>query len=95
MFRRAAEEGGSWRPQLGEELDNAGSKTQESRRDLCGAGQGRLREAWANVYKNYEGRSWPEAWCSGSRLRRSSRVDFLDKALRGVERVLEWLIAVW
>ena len=61
LFKRAAAEGGKLATQLGEELDKHGLE------ELKKAGvtyvvpdKAAFEKAWANVYKNYEGKVWPE-----------------------------------
>jgi len=61
LFKRAAVEGGKLATQLGEELDKHGLE------ELKKAGvtyvvpdKAAFEKAWANVYKNYEGKVWPE-----------------------------------
>jgi TRAP-type transport system periplasmic protein len=61
LFKRAAVEGGMLATQLGEELDKRGLE------ELKKAGvtyvvpdKAAFEKAWSNVYKNYEGKVWPE-----------------------------------
>ncbi len=61
LFKRAAAEGGKLATQLGEELDKRGQE------ELKKAGvnyvvpdRAAFEKAWANVYKNYEGKVWPD-----------------------------------
>jgi len=61
LFKRAAAEGGKLATQLGEELDRHGLE------ELKKAGvtyvvpdKAAFEKAWANVYKNYEGKVWPD-----------------------------------
>jgi len=61
LFKRAAVEGGRLATQLGEELDKRGLE------ELKKAGvtyvvpdKAAFEKAWSNVYKNYEGKVWPE-----------------------------------
>ncbi|HEX4986673.1 MAG TPA: TRAP transporter substrate-binding protein [Burkholderiales bacterium] len=61
LFRRAAAEGGKLATRLGEEFDKKGLE------ELKKAGvtyvvpdRAAFQKAWANVYKNYEGKVWPE-----------------------------------
>ena len=61
LFKRAAVEGGMLATQLGEELDKRGLE------ELKKAGvtyvvpdKAAFEKAWSNVYKNYEGKVWPD-----------------------------------
>ena len=61
LFKRAAAEGGKLATQLGEELDKRGLE------ELKKAGvtyvvpdKAAFEKAWSNVYKNYEGKVWPD-----------------------------------
>jgi TRAP-type C4-dicarboxylate transport system substrate-binding protein len=61
IFKKAAEEGGRLATQLGEEFDKRGLE------ELRKAGvtyvvpdRAAFQKAWADVYKSYEGKVWPE-----------------------------------
>jgi TRAP-type transport system periplasmic protein len=61
LFKRAAAEGGKVATQLGEELDKRGlEELRKAGVNYVVPDRAAFEKAWANVYKNYEGKVWPE-----------------------------------
>ena len=61
LFKRAAEEGGKLATQLGEEFDKRGlEELKKAGVNYVVPDKAAFEKAWANVYKNYEGKVWPE-----------------------------------
>ena len=61
VFKRAAVEGGRLATQLGEELDKRGlEELKKAGVDYVVPDKAAFEKAWANVYKNYEGKVWPD-----------------------------------
>lgn len=61
LFRRAAAEGGRLATQLGEEFDRHGlEELRKAGVNYVVPDKAAFEKAWANVYKNYEGKVWPE-----------------------------------
>ncbi len=61
LFRRAAEEGGKLATQLGEEFDKRGlEELKKAGVNYVVPDKAAFEKAWANVYKNYEGKVWPD-----------------------------------
>lgn len=60
LFRKAAQEGGRLATQLGEELDNRGlEELKKAGVSYVVPDRAAFQKAWADVYKNYEGKVWP------------------------------------
>ena len=61
LFKRAAAEGGKLATQLGEELDKRGlEELRKAGVNYVVPDRAAFEKAWANVYKNYEGKVWPD-----------------------------------
>jgi tripartite ATP-independent transporter DctP family solute receptor len=61
LFKRAAAEGGKLATQLGEELDKHGlEELKKTGVTYVVPDKAAFEKAWANVYKNYEGKVWPD-----------------------------------
>jgi len=61
LFKRAAGEGGKLATQLGEEFDKRGlEELKRAGVNYVVPDKAAFAKAWANVYKNYEGKVWPE-----------------------------------
>ena len=61
LFKRAAAEGGKLATQLGEELDKRGlEELKKAGVNYVVPDRAAFEKAWANVYKNYEGKVWPD-----------------------------------
>ncbi len=61
LFKRAAAEGGKLATQLGEEFDKRGlEELKKAGVNYVVPDKAAFEKAWANVYKNYEGKVWPE-----------------------------------
>ncbi|MBC8007685.1 MAG: TRAP transporter substrate-binding protein [Prolixibacteraceae bacterium] len=61
LFKRAAAEGGKLATQLGEELDKHGlEELKKAGVNYVVPDRAAFAKAWANVYKNYEGKVWPD-----------------------------------
>lgn len=61
IFKRAAVEAGKLATQLGEELDRRGlDELKKAGVTYVVPDKAAFEKAWANVYKNYEGKVWPE-----------------------------------
>lgn len=60
MFRKAAIEGGKVATQLGEELDRRGlEELKKAGVNYVVPDRAAFEKAWADIYKAYEGKSWP------------------------------------
>ena len=61
LFKRAAGEGGKLATQLGEEFDKRGlDELKKAGVSYVVPDKAAFEKAWVNVYKNYEGKVWPE-----------------------------------
>jgi tripartite ATP-independent transporter DctP family solute receptor len=61
IFKRAAVEGGKLATQLGEELDRHGlEELKKAGVNYVVPDKAAFEKAWSDVYKNYEGKVWPE-----------------------------------
>lgn len=61
LFKRAAAEGGKLATQLGEELDKRGlEELKRTGVNYVVPDRAAFEKAWANVYKSYEGKVWPD-----------------------------------
>lgn len=61
LFKRAAAEGGKLATQLGEELDKRGlEELKRAGVNYVVPDRAAFEKAWANVYKSYEGKVWPD-----------------------------------
>ena len=61
LFKRAAAEGGKLATQLGEELDKRGlEELKKAGVNYVVPDKAAFEKAWSNVYKNYEGKVWPD-----------------------------------
>ena len=61
LFRRAAAEGGKLATQLGEEFDKRGlEELRKAGVNYVVPDRAAFEKAWANVYRSYEGKVWPE-----------------------------------
>lgn len=61
LFRKAAAEGGKLATQLGEEFDRHGlEQLKKSGVTYVVPDKAAFQKAWANVYRSYEGKVWPE-----------------------------------
>ena len=61
LLKRAAVEGGRLATQLGEELDKRGlEELKKAGVNYVVPDKAAFEKAWSNVYKNYEGKVWPE-----------------------------------
>jgi len=61
LFKRAAAEGGKLATQLGEEFDKHGlEELKKAGVNYVVPDKAAFEKAWANVYKSYEGKVWPD-----------------------------------
>src|SRR5882672_9943124 len=61
LFKRAAVEGGKLATQLGEEFDKRGlEELKKAGVNYVVPDKAAFEKAWANVYKSYEGKVWPD-----------------------------------
>jgi tripartite ATP-independent transporter DctP family solute receptor len=61
LFRKAAAEGGKLATQLGEEFDKRGiDELKKAGVNYVVPDKAAFQKAWANVYRNYEGKVWPD-----------------------------------
>jgi tripartite ATP-independent transporter DctP family solute receptor len=61
LFKRGAEEGGKLATQLGEEFDKRGlEELKKAGVNYVVPDKAAFAKAWANVYKSYEGKVWPD-----------------------------------
>jgi tripartite ATP-independent transporter DctP family solute receptor len=61
LFKRAAVEGGKLATQLGEEFDKRGlEELKKAGVNYVVPDKAAFQKAWADVYKNYEGKVWPD-----------------------------------
>jgi len=61
LFKRAAAQGGKLATQLGEEFDKRGlEELRKAGVNYVVPDRAAFEKAWANVYKSYEGKVWPE-----------------------------------
>ena len=61
LFKRAAAEGGKLATQLGEEFDKRGlEELKKAGVNYVVPDKAAFEKAWANVYKSYEGKVWPD-----------------------------------